>query len=489
MRRAAPLTAAGLLGLALLAPMSSVSAAGETCRGEAATHVGTGPTLIGTEGRDVIVTGTASVVNALGGDDVICVSRSVASPNLLDLDAGAGNDFVDATAPTTDYSGRVTLGPGSDAFTGSAARDVVYTGATPDPEDLSVPPGSDTDTDRVDTWEGADLVVSGSAGAASHDVVALGADDDALYLASAELAVGALMAGADGDDRLRFGTGTGDATLDQTLGTLTTAAGTATVASFEAITVEAGPGTLTYRGSPGNDSITVHPVAGTPTLDLATAAGQDHIVVEPATIAAGSTIDGGTGRNKLVAANRSGSMEIDLEQGRLLVDGRLSTVANLQDATFYVPEVTMTGNSRGNILAFSGCAGVLTGGNGRDQLLNVYDGYFESYGFDCRARTTMSGGAAADRIRGGQGGDRLFGGNGSDTIEGRGGNDRIRGNAGPDELDGGEGRDDIRGGSGRDTLVGRPGRDTLVGQGGSDSADGKDGRDRCIAEREQHCER
>jgi len=50
MRRAAPLTAAGLLGLALLAPMSSVSAAGETCRGEAATHVGTGRPSSGPRG-------------------------------------------------------------------------------------------------------------------------------------------------------------------------------------------------------------------------------------------------------------------------------------------------------------------------------------------------------------------------------------------------------------------------------------------------------
>ena len=43
MRRTTSLTAAGLLGLALLTPMSSAVAAGETCRGEAATIVGTTP--------------------------------------------------------------------------------------------------------------------------------------------------------------------------------------------------------------------------------------------------------------------------------------------------------------------------------------------------------------------------------------------------------------------------------------------------------------
>ena len=61
MRRTTPptasLTTAGLLGLALLAPVawaSPAAAAAETCRGEVATIVGTGPTVTGTEGRDVI---------------------------------------------------------------------------------------------------------------------------------------------------------------------------------------------------------------------------------------------------------------------------------------------------------------------------------------------------------------------------------------------------------------------------------------------------
>lgn len=49
MRRTTPLTTAALLGLALLTPATAATAAGETCRGEAATIVGTGPTVTGTE--------------------------------------------------------------------------------------------------------------------------------------------------------------------------------------------------------------------------------------------------------------------------------------------------------------------------------------------------------------------------------------------------------------------------------------------------------
>ena len=63
MRRTTTLTAAGLIGLALLVPTSASSsetASGEICAGEAATIVGSAPTVTGTEGRDVIVTGPAT---------------------------------------------------------------------------------------------------------------------------------------------------------------------------------------------------------------------------------------------------------------------------------------------------------------------------------------------------------------------------------------------------------------------------------------------
>lgn len=63
MRRTTSLTVL-LLGTALLTPAGMASAVGETCRGEAATIVGTGPTINGTDGRDVIVTGPSWTVLA-----------------------------------------------------------------------------------------------------------------------------------------------------------------------------------------------------------------------------------------------------------------------------------------------------------------------------------------------------------------------------------------------------------------------------------------
>ena len=106
MRRTTPLTVTGLLGLALLLPTTSADAAGETCRGEAATIVGTERTLVGTEGRDVIVTGAATDVDALGGDDPLAsMHRTHREVQLLGnllsrLAAGVPPDGPDPAAVT-----------------------------------------------------------------------------------------------------------------------------------------------------------------------------------------------------------------------------------------------------------------------------------------------------------------------------------------------------------------------------------------------------
>ena len=493
MRRTTPLTAAALLGLAVLGPATvPAQAVGETCRGEAATIVGTGTSITGTEGRDVIVSGSAGVINALGGDDLICLAGTVSSSNVLSVDAGSGSDLVDTTALAPGYYVTTVLGAGADTFVGGRADDSVYAGEPAALPDGGSGPGADTEVDTIDTGEAGDYVATGSPGTANHDVVRLGPGDDGLSIASPQVAADAVLDGGEGGeegDTLRLASGDTDIDLDMAAGTFSTSTGSARATSFESVVLTVGTAKVTYRGTAGNDSIYVRPTSGTPTLDIATAAGQDEIVVEPASVAAGSRIDGGEGRNGLTAANAAGSMSLDLEQGSWVVDGRSTAVAGLQDAFLIAADVTMVGNDRGNNLAFAGCRADLTGGDGRDRLSNVYDSYFESYTFDCRARTTMSGGSGADALRGGQGADRLSGGSGADQIEGRGGNDRVRGGDGQDTVDGGEGRDDVRGGAARDVLGGMAGADTLIGGAGRDTADGSTGRDRCDAERERRCER
>ena len=115
MRRTTILTAAPLLGLVLLNPTGTATAtlAGESCRGEAATIVGTpGATLVGTEGRDVVVTGGASTVTTQDGNDLVCIP---ATSSAVDVDLGAGDDEL--TFPAVLPAGSsVAGGDGRDLF-------------------------------------------------------------------------------------------------------------------------------------------------------------------------------------------------------------------------------------------------------------------------------------------------------------------------------------------------------------------------------------
>lgn len=121
MHRTTTLTAAGLIGLALFAPATASSAPPApipSCAGWPATIVGTGPTVTGTEGRDVIVSSTATSVQALGGGDKICLTTPRGA-GAMQVDAGAGDDEV--LLPVAD------LAPGS-TLAGGAGRDLLVAG-------------------------------------------------------------------------------------------------------------------------------------------------------------------------------------------------------------------------------------------------------------------------------------------------------------------------------------------------------------------------
>jgi Ca2+-binding RTX toxin-like protein len=487
MRRTTTLTAATMLGLAMLAPTTSATAAAETCRGESATIVGTGRTITGTEGRDVIVTGSATSVSSLGGDDLVCVAISGnPSSNVLDVDAGPGADMVDTTTLGGSYYVATTLGAGADTYVGGPTNDTVWAG-----EGSYDTVNTDTETDRIDTGAGGDSVLSGTPGSANHDVVRLGDDADGLTLGSPDLATDAVLDGGAGADRLSLRTQDEDVTLDVPSSTFTGSSGTAAFSAFEHPSVVAGSGTITYRGSEGDDSFGLYPQDGTPTLRATTGAGDDGVTIEPATITAASSIDTGAGDDQLVTATKTGALAIDLPRDVLTIDGVEVAAAGLEDAWLMAPTVTMTGDDEDNELTWSGCDATLRGGEGDDSLAWNYDYLFEAYEFRCTGgRASINGGDGADYLRSSGGDDRLVGGRGKDKVFGRAGNDTLRGGDGNDTLDGGEGRDDVRGEQGRDQLLGGGGGDKLLGgPGRGDTADGAKARDRCAAEREKRCER
>ena len=108
------------------APSSAAWGTAQSCQGQPATIVGTGPDIQGTTGNDVIVTGASSVTLADAGDDLICVTPYPHED--LFVDAGPDDDVVDASvATTTSVSGnRVDLGSGVDRYIGGPFHPEVH---------------------------------------------------------------------------------------------------------------------------------------------------------------------------------------------------------------------------------------------------------------------------------------------------------------------------------------------------------------------------
>jgi Ca2+-binding RTX toxin-like protein len=109
--------AIAVTGLTVTAPVSAEAAAAE-CQGKPATIVQDGGTVTGTDGDDVISTTGVVNIQALGGNDVICLS-------LGQVDAGPGNDSVlslTGSSSTSSATLKAILGDGDDMLTASAGR-------------------------------------------------------------------------------------------------------------------------------------------------------------------------------------------------------------------------------------------------------------------------------------------------------------------------------------------------------------------------------
>jgi Ca2+-binding RTX toxin-like protein len=457
MRRTTPLTTAALLGLALLAPTTWVgpaTAAGETCRGEAATIVGAPRVeVVGTEGRDVIVTNQSQDVQALGGDDLVCITgpdqRSGYRP--VEIDAGAGDDVVDGTA-AADWPMSGALGPGADTLHGGGGPEYVDTGArSADHSHV------DTDHDVVLGGGGDDIITSGQAGAATTDVIDLGAGDDYIRW-SGTATGGSAVTGGAGGDVLSVSTVAHSLTIDNDLGRLTEdGLPTLTWTGLEGFTVwttHEDRLDLDLQGTEADEDFVVHSDRGVVRASLR--GGKDTFTTS-STLLDGSVVDAGAHRDLFYAMDRDLGLDLDLEDERLVTRGDASVsraaVEAFEDAALHARTVMLKGDAGRNRLGVSACEGTVRGRDGRDSLSRSYDSWFESKP-GCGERYTMNGGAGADTLEGHSRADRLVGGSGNDVLEGA---------------------------NGADTLLGGPGRDR---------ADGGQGRpDRCVAEREKRCER
>jgi Ca2+-binding RTX toxin-like protein len=186
---------------------SGVSSTADTCFGQQPTIIGTrGQELVGTEGPDVVVTNGAQVITASAGDDLLCVTGGTTEADIRDagcvmLDAGEGDDRIDATGGDVPCSLTIIPGLGSDEVL--AARPG---GAGVPPLGVSVDAhawidGDEVaaDADVIRTGDGPDSVAAGV-----QDVVDLGGGDDVLFAHSQGVSSGGTWDGGAGLNKLSF---------------------------------------------------------------------------------------------------------------------------------------------------------------------------------------------------------------------------------------------------------------------------------------------
>lgn len=422
MLRTTTVTAAAVLGLTLLAPPSA-GAAGETCQGVPATMVGTpGQALEGTGGTDVIVSNGAERVNALGGDDLVCVTgpapASADDASTLTLSAGPGNDTVEAVTPGWGTFG--TLGLGVDSYTGTSfARHEITAGEF-------LPLGSDREADSIRVTSGTATIYSGAPSVDNSDVIEIDAGTvqwTGLITRAGRVTGGPLSA-------LRTVARTGDARIDASRGTA------AAVGSYVASTgfgsyefaTTAFKGTVRFRGTDDADRLRVEaPSTYDRVVDLR--GGRD-VYATDGFGNGRSRYDGGRGRDQLLlAVAYTDSVSADLDDGRFVArEGKRTvrrTYDDFEDLVLATRKATVDGSPRGEEIIAIACRATVSADGGSDRVrLGARLTEWDNPG--CSRRSSVDGGRGNDVLSGSEGRDRLIGGPGRDIADGGDGRDTCR---------------------------------------------------------------
>ncbi len=435
--RPLPLLTTGLLA-AMLLPATPTYAVGETCQGRPATIVGTPGQygLAGTEGDDVVVTQGARGVATLGGNDLVCITSALPSPASVSLEAGSGDDVVDASAATGPLA--VVLGPGRDTYTGSPFDEYVVSGT----EGSEYEPPVDIERDVITTVAGGDdSVMSGSGPAAPNsDVVVLGTDDGA-GRGSEVVWLGPMASGASldggGGARLTFYVGTGQVVVDARAGTYTedgrqllrwsgfdrfTTGGTAPT-----------PSSFTFLGTDRAEELNLRFAdARTTRQQIDMAGGKDSLSLEYGDNvgARGSTYEGGPGQDH-VNMWAGSHLDLDLASGRMETRhaGRTvrTSLEGFETQLLGARDLELDGTSRADVIRFYACKATVHGRGGADDIAQTRRNYHVPRPRCHPWKFRLFGGGGNDTLRGSTDRDLLVGGRGRDTIYGNGGRDRCSG--------------------------------------------------------------
>jgi Ca2+-binding RTX toxin-like protein len=175
---------------------------------------------------------------------------------------------------------------------------------------------------------------------------------------------------------------------------------------------EDGPDTLTTGA--GRDSVST---SGPVVLDL----GADDDEALLSGVGQGSTVDLGTGRDRVAAAGRRAA-RVDLAEGRVTIDGSTARLLGAEDVLVIARRGEVVGDAGPNRIRAATCQEELSGRGGDDDLRDLSDS-IRVPGRCLHHQARMSGGSGDDLLRGSRGDDVLLGGAGRDTAYGARGSD------------------------------------------------------------------
>lgn len=479
-------------------------------------------------------------LNTLDGDDNVTINdlTGVADLATLQIDAGAGNDSVDASALPDlglsvlleggDNDDTLTGGAGSSTINGNSGNDSLTGGAAPD---TIMGGGGD---DVMNGGAGGDMLSGQSGG----DTMTGGLGDDTMNGgAETDRIVESRDSDFDlGDATLTISPTETDTLIDVEEADLTggAAANTIDASDFSGTatlmggdnddTITGAMGASVVNGNMGNDELT-----GLDADDTIMGGGNDDILnggggadmlsgqAGDDTMTGGlgdDTMNGGADTDRIV---ESGDTDFDLGDSTLVsplfgndtlmdveeADLTGGASANTIDAADFTGVATLTGNDGDDTMVGAQGASMINGNMGNDSLLGLgaADGIMGG-GNDAidggAGNDTLTGQANDDTITGNTGDDNIMGGDGADLINGSLGNDTISGDAGDDRIQGSNqtdypgnplspipdvntlgltDRDSLLGGSGSDTIAGAIGADFIDGEGDPDVIDAQSGGD------------
>ncbi|WP_064682481.1 metal-binding protein [Rhizobium bangladeshense] len=384
--------------------------------------------LIGGDGNDRITDGGFDFVWGPGGPQ----------PEIIDIDAGEGNDTVTIERFALTKSGTIDGGAGIDTLRASALRSLTI--------------------ENVEVLELADFQVSGSSAQfESFDKIARSTDP--FFNFDPSLTV----------------TDSAHLDLSDELGVLDTL-----VSGFSGIDVKTGDGNDELRGSGVNDILDGG--GGNDIIDGND--GNDRLTGGDGS----DTIDGGAGVDTAVFSGNFASYSLGFENGSYVVTSvlegtdRLTEVelARFADGVYDFATQTFTVNSTEpptplNILETHGATITKTGAEFeaydviRDSEINPLVAVNLVISDSGTVDLSDELGSGSANITGSSGNNAITTGAGNDNIKGGDGNDTLNGEVGNDQLHGGDGHDTLNGGDGNDQLWGDIGNDIMRGGAGNDT--------------------